>query len=255
MIFYNIALSNPKLKSAKMHKHTTWEIILNLSGTGINYIEEKETEFYPGFITICPPDTYHGKSANDGFFQDIFISFTDSHIFKNLNNFDFVDDSEHTIENLMYITHRIFQNKEKGHVIIVNSLLEAICNILTSWDKSSKTRVCVEILKNEIIKNFTDIDFKIEHAIKQTNYCPDYVRRCFKKEIGLTPNEYLNVIRIEHAKKLLLQDASPSYFINDVAYLSGFSDAGYFTRVFKKHEGISPSKLKHNTENKIDSCC
>ena len=53
--------------------------------------------------------------------------------------------------------------------------------------------------------------------------------------------EYLTQVRVEEAKAML---KNPKYNVMQVAEESGFDDPAYFTRVFKKHEGITPSKFK-----------
>lgn len=245
MIVENIYISRSDSVNANQHKHTAWEIILNISGSGTNNIEKEETDFYPGSILICPPNVYHGKKATEGYFRDIYITFTDSYIVEKLKSHYYKDDDEYKIEKLMFMIHNIYHNKPSGYKNIINSLFESICNILASWDENDKSNNCIEILKNEIIMNFTNPDFKIEYAMNNINYCRDYVRRCFKKEMKLTPIKYLNTLRIENAKKILLSEIYPKYSINDVAYMSGFYDAGYFTRLFKKYTGCVPSEMVH----------
>ncbi|HOJ99253.1 MAG TPA: helix-turn-helix domain-containing protein [Termitinemataceae bacterium] len=65
----------------------------------------------------------------------------------------------------------------------------------------------------------------------------DYLSRIFKKEIGMSPWEYLIRLRISMAKKLLIQKTAT---ISEIAEMVGFSDQAYFCRVFKKYTGRSP---------------
>ncbi|MCV9933775.1 AraC family transcriptional regulator N-terminal domain-containing protein [Flavobacterium sp. LS1R47] len=65
--------------------------------------------------------------------------------------------------------------------------------------------------------------------------------RFFKRELGMSPIEYVLNEKIKCAKKLL---KNPSIQINEVCYLSGFEDANYFIRLFKKHEGITPKQYQ-----------
>ncbi len=65
--------------------------------------------------------------------------------------------------------------------------------------------------------------------------------RFFKRELGMSPIEYILNEKIKCAKNLL---KNPTLQINEVCYLAGFEDANYFIRLFKKHEGITPKQYQ-----------
>lgn len=65
--------------------------------------------------------------------------------------------------------------------------------------------------------------------------------RFFKRELGISPIEFIMNERLKVAKSLL-KDSSLQ--INEVAYASGFDDSNYFNRVFKKMEGITPKQYQ-----------
>lgn len=69
----------------------------------------------------------------------------------------------------------------------------------------------------------------------------DYLSRIFKKEIGMSPWEYLIRLRISMAKKLLTHKTAT---ISEIAEMVGFSDQAYFCRVFKKYTGRSPLSFR-----------
>ena len=60
----------------------------------------------------------------------------------------------------------------------------------------------------------------------------------FKREFGITINEYITSKRMEHSERLMLSTDKP---LREIATLSGFADVEYFSRTFKKHHGISPA--------------
>ena len=71
---------------------------------------------------------------------------------------------------------------------------------------------------------------------------PDYVGRLFKRKVGISLNEYINVYRIEKAKILLCEN---KYKIYEVAKLCGFNNnAKHFSYVFKKLTGVLPRNYK-----------
>ncbi len=70
-----------------------------------------------------------------------------------------------------------------------------------------------------------------------------YFSRLFKSETGMTFSEYVNYVRIEESKKYL---TDLEYNISEVATAVGFSDQSYYTKVFKKREGISPGQYRRN---------
>ena len=80
--------------------------------------------------------------------------------------------------------------------------------------------------------------WKIADAV---NISEDYLTRIFRKEVGISPWEYLNRYRIQLASALL---ASTGLSMGDVARETGFQDQAYFCRVFKKIKGISPRQLR-----------
>lgn len=70
---------------------------------------------------------------------------------------------------------------------------------------------------------------------------PCYLSKIFKNELGCTIMEFLTKVRIDEAKKLL---RNPRYNVMQVAGEIGFDDPSYFTKVFKKIEGVTPSQYR-----------
>ncbi len=72
--------------------------------------------------------------------------------------------------------------------------------------------------------------------------------RLFKRELGISPNEYILKEKIKKAKELL---SNPSNKIANISFELGFTDANYFIRAFKKYVGTTPGayqlSLNYNT--------
>lgn len=81
----------------------------------------------------------------------------------------------------------------------------------------------------------------IEQIAEQLSVSQRYLSDTLKKETGKTSTEHLQLYLIDEAKNILL---NPSKTISEVAYELGFEYPPYFSRLFKKKEGISPSTYR-----------
>ena len=78
--------------------------------------------------------------------------------------------------------------------------------------------------------------FSLDALSKRAGLNPKYFCRVFKESTGKTPIDYINHLKTDHACLLISQGAS----VTEAAIQSGFSDMCYFSKVFKKHRGVSP---------------
>lgn len=74
-----------------------------------------------------------------------------------------------------------------------------------------------------------------------SGYSLSHYKVKFKNEIGITPAEYINIQKIEYAKKQLLET---NISITELAYDFGFSSSNYFCSVFKKYFKVTPSEYR-----------
>jgi CheY-like chemotaxis protein len=80
-----------------------------------------------------------------------------------------------------------------------------------------------------------------EELAAHTGVSERHLNRCFLQETGMAPIAYLNRFRIQKAKCLLKENDRT---ITDVMGATGFSDSSYFTRVFRREVGQSPSEFQ-----------
>ena len=102
----------------------------------------------------------------------------------------------------------------------------------------------------QINQRYEDCNLHIGDILKTSSYSQAYIRRIFLKETGLSPTEYMNNLRIEKAKKLLTDNSQESS-ISDIAEQCGIKDPFYFSRIFKKFTGDTPSEYRRKVAPKV----
>lgn len=79
----------------------------------------------------------------------------------------------------------------------------------------------------------------VENLAARSGYSASHFTRMFRQVYGLSPIQFLNHLRIEHAKNLLRAE---QHTLNEIAHRCGFSSVYYFSRCFKQITGTTPKK-------------
>jgi len=110
-----------------------------------------------------------------------------------------------------------------------------------------ETRLSSIILsaRDYIHKNYCS-DITLEDVSKEVNVSPNYFSKLFKDETGSNFIDYLTMLRIEKAKKLL---SDSKHYNKEICYQIGYSDPNYFSRIFKKIVGVTPTEYKSSFVN------
>lgn len=238
MILELIGKSICPLKSCSAHRHESWELVYNEKGTGTMCLDDQEIPFGEGSIVVYPPGTMHQK-VSQGYFEDYYVMFSSCKLVPQV----YVFESSHSEEilQLLKIMYRCYH--EDGNSAVCTQLLDTIMGFLKPEPPLEPD---IQLMRRMMIERFADADFRVGEVFAAVAQNEDYIRRKFKQVMGMPPHAYLESLRIEHAKKLMSQSDEVGMTIADVAYLSGFYDNLYFSKVFKKHEGKSPSEWKKN---------
>ena len=95
----------------------------------------------------------------------------------------------------------------------------------------------------KIIRNLVSFYYKnitSDVLSKEFGFVPSYISRLFKRQKGVSPNEYVTKYRIEKAKKLI--EENKDLRIKDIADAVGFKEAYYFSKTFKRETGMWPTE-------------
>ena len=106
--------------------------------------------------------------------------------------------------------------------------------------KQSKATKDVSFIKH-YLETYYHESIQLEDLASMTHLSRFYISHSFKKEIGMSPMEYLIAIRIKESKILL---RTTNYSISQVADIVGFTTPTYFSKQFRKSTGISPTDYR-----------
>ncbi|MGB4695979.1 MAG: helix-turn-helix domain-containing protein [Bacilli bacterium] len=113
----------------------------------------------------------------------------------------------------------------------------------TSPDQSELKNYLVERIVKFIKQNCAK-PLTLDVLANEFYLSPGYLCRLFKQKVGINFIDYLNTVRIARAKHLLL---TTNLRIYEVGNLCGYADLNYFTKVFKKATGVTPSYFRNNS--------
>ncbi len=92
-----------------------------------------------------------------------------------------------------------------------------------------------------IAQNYSHSDLSVEALCSHLHFSPAYFSTLFKREVGQSFTTYVTNLRMEEAARLLRETDEKTYLI---AEKIGYTDPNYFSYVFKRHFGLSPSKYR-----------
>lgn len=167
--------------------------------------------------------------------------------------YHFEDESE-LLSILIQANYDFYQKYENYRTITSLRFLELVIKMSRIYATKilqdsnphfSKSFVTIKALLDYISKNYSQniTQEKIEELF-EGNY--DYLNRMFKKMVGYTIMNYVTHLRLTKAKELM---CSTSMSFSQIGYIVGIDDPYYFSKLFKKNTGMSPSQYSKNRYN------
>ncbi len=143
-----------------------------------------------------------------------------------------------SIETILANIKTIDQLKEQAYTILVSAM-----SFRDSQTSGQHTKV-IRQAKDYIDQHYMDPDLSLYEIASQVNLSSSHFSMVFSQETCQTFKEYLTTTRINKAKEMLRTTTLSS---NDISYQVGFNDPHYFSYVFKKNTGFSPTEFRSQT--------
>lgn len=116
-------------------------------------------------------------------------------------------------------------------------------NSFIKKERINSSMLLIEKAKQYIKENYSNPDISVETLCSKLHVSPTYFSTIFKRETEMNFVNYLTSVRLEEAVKLLNTTDDKTYVIAEKV---GYPEANYFSYVFKKQYGVSPSKYRKN---------
>ena len=259
-----------------LHKHKFIEIVYIVSGKAKHIINENEYSVKKGDISVINPYETHAffadTSCSEEFVaydlmftpdfidkacleNDDFSQLSDSFMFYSLfpdekefkKRFNLVPNCNLELESVFEKIYYEYRNKKNGYVNLIRvytaeiiiKLLRKIQDLEKSAISESQRELVLSVI--EYIENNYSIKINMEQIASKMFFNKNYISKLFKKETGLSINEFVREIRL---KKACRQLSETDRNITEIAYDCGFSDMKTFYAIFKKYMGCTPKKYR-----------
>ena len=127
---------------------------------------------------------------------------------------------------------------------VLDQVLRRVCANLQKDvmnERQDSTKLFVKHAEEYVKEHFADQDLGVDEVCRKLNVSAAYFSTIFKKETGKTFVRYLTDYRMEKAVGMLMMGNEKTYVIAEKV---GYAEPNYFSYVFKKQFGMSPSKYK-----------
>lgn len=179
--------------------------------------------------------------------QAYWIHFTGSKIEELLDNYKVIESHvnigkhKDVIDLFMSITAEL-QLKQHNFNEIILLKFRLLLSLLNRYKTQEDLLIKQKHNFNELILTLNDSYSEQWTTERMANFCKLSESRflhLFKEQIGVSPKQFLNQLRIDKAKEIMINNDTK---IQDIAAIVGFSDPLYFSKFFKKREGVNPSE-------------
>lgn len=245
--------TQPRLPTWRPRGRLDYQLLYVASGKAHFYFNGKDTVVTAGHMILYRPKeeqkyVYYGKDQTEVYW----VHFTGSDVKRILKTYHFPDKGHVICTGNSPEYHRIYRKmiRElqlcKPHFEELLSMLLRQLFILVSRETSDGKKINPHT-QNELEQALRYFDQHYNEEINIDDYAASrhmstcWFIRCFKQYNGITPMQYILTVRIANAQNLL---DTTIYNITEIAAIVGYDNPLYFSRLFKKQTGLSPSEYR-----------
>ncbi len=197
-------------------------------------VKEDFGEFFDAFIRPLGETALKSYLIKNYIFVDV-VLVTARFVNELGGDIDQVFPELESIERVLMNTKTVEQLREQVHKILLSAL--------TFRDSRTNRQYAgmIQQAKEYMDHHYMDPDLSLNQVAAQVNLSPSHFSVVFSQETGQTFKEYLTEVRIKKAKELLRMTTLRSA---EISYQVGYGDPHYFSSVFRKNTGLSPTEFR-----------
>lgn len=231
-----------KSKKGTLNHNKHWKLFIKQTGVTQYTCKTKKIISDPTHAVLIPPGifcTWENLIMGDYSYISFVCNLKSEHIIQlEYNNTNEILKKLRLLERIFTVRKPFFQMES------IKETYDIILELIKSENKiysPSKTRLRLEPAIDYIASNYTH-NISMKHLAELTGVSLSHFRKIFSTVYGMSPKAYIQNIRMEKAKSLLV-DSDIS--ITETAFEVGYQNIYDFSRAFKKKEGISPLQYKN----------
>jgi AraC-like DNA-binding protein len=228
--------------SVTRHAHASWELIYCTGGSGQFVFKTGTLPYQAHDLVIIPPQTPHQNESVTGFtnihlnMREPRLHLQEPTLLREEGTLFLLD----AFEAVFYL----FSSNPAGNSRLLDAYGDLIVSLIEDRLDTPAHSSVVGDIKSMIIRNYPDEEFALDQYLHSLPFNYDYLRKLFKSEMGITPHQFLSDTRLKAAAERLSFPDPTGSSISEVAHLCGFQDPLYFTRMFRKKFGLSPTEYQ-----------
>jgi len=235
-----------KMGEVQKHSHPNWELVYYVKSKGRTscYLENEQKTYLSDDNTfiLFPPNVVHDDKREQmpnqvciGFHADEGLGgLLEKIANKLLHDFDFS----------LLKTMDLLKEELDKKTIFYNRALNCLTEEALIYLIRKNEQLLNEPPLQYIVQYFDQYymtDIRLDEFAKEYGYSPSYFRSIFKQKYGVSPKRYINRVKIEKIKQLLLETTLP---LTQIAEDTGFKDYYQFSAFVKKHTHRCPKELR-----------
>lgn len=261
-----IRMMHLRCRDGEPHRHSFFELVYVLQGSATHHLGQEVTQLHPGAYFIIDTGSVHCYQDAD-----------DCHIVNCLFLPEYIDralaecpslssllsnqvmhfgvpvdiraadrvfhDTDGTVRRLIQAMEQEYAAKKTGYMELLRChLTQILVHAVRAWETAEQQRTphkAVAAVTEQLRADYAK-PLCLEALSREVGYTPQYLSALFRKDTGMSLQEFLQRLRVQEACRLLGQK---TLSLSQIALTVGYSDSKHFSRIFRRYKGISPKEF------------